>query len=76
MDIKNIFGKVQELRNARFDDDDDDIIDSAVSSDDYEDARGPQKFSSGIFEDEEDTGPLPKKPCRRKKKRLVSSKIC
>lgn len=59
MDIKNIFGKVQELRNARFEDDDDDILDSAVSSDDYEDARGPQKFSSGIFDDEDDTPVTP-----------------
>ena len=59
MDIKNIFGKVQELRNAKFDDDDDDILDSAVSSDDYEDAKGPQKFSSGIFEDENDTPVTP-----------------
>lgn len=59
MDIKNIFGKVQEFRNARLGDDDDDILDSAVSSDDYEDVRGTQKFSSGIFDDEEETPVTP-----------------
>lgn len=59
MDIKNIFGKVQEFRNARLNDDDDDILDSAVSSDDYEDVRGSQKFSSGIFDDEEETPVTP-----------------
>ena len=53
MDIKNIFGKVQELRNNRTDDED--ILDSAVSEDDYEDVRKPGKFSSGIFADEEET---------------------
>ena len=53
MDIKNIFGKVQELRNSRVDDDD--ILDSAVSDEDYEDVRRPNKFSSGIFADEEET---------------------
>lgn len=53
MDIKNIFGKVQELRNSRADDDD--ILDSAVSEDDYEDVRRPNKFSSGIFAEEEET---------------------
>ena len=54
MDIKNIFGKVQELRNLRADDDDD-LLESAVSDDDYEDSRKPNKFSSGIFDDEEKT---------------------
>ena len=54
MDIKNIFGKVQEFRNSRFDDDED-ILDSAVSDDDYEDSKGSNKFSSGIFADEEET---------------------
>ena len=54
MDIKNIFGKVQELRNLRADDDDD-LLESAVSDDDYEDSRKPNKFSSGIFDDEEET---------------------
>ena len=54
MDIKNIFGKVQEFRNAHMDEDDD-ILDSAVSNDDYEDSRAPKKFSSGIFDDEEET---------------------
>lgn len=53
MDIKNIFGKVQELRNLRADDDD--LLESAVSDDDYEDSRKPNKFSSGIFDDEEET---------------------
>jgi FtsZ-interacting cell division protein YlmF len=55
MDIKNIFGKVQELRNFRADNDDDDILDSAVNNDDYEDIGRPNKFSSGIFDDEEET---------------------
>lgn len=59
MDIKNIFGKVQELRNSRFEDDDDDILDSAVSSDDYEEVGGPKKFSNGIFDDEEETPVTP-----------------
>ena len=54
MDIKNIFGKVQEFRNSRMEDDDD-ILDSAVSNDDYEDVRGPQKFGSGIFDDDDET---------------------
>lgn len=54
MDIKNIFGKVQELRNLRAGDDDD-LLESAVSDDDYEDSRKPNKFSSGIFDDEEET---------------------
>ncbi len=54
MDIKNIFGKVQELRNFRSDDEED-ILDSAVSDEDYEDSRKPKKFASGIFADEEDT---------------------
>ncbi len=54
MDIKNIFGKVQEFRNSRFDDDED-ILDSAVSEDDYEDSKSGNKFSSGIFADEEET---------------------
>ena len=58
MDIKNIFGKVQELRNSRFDEDDD-ILDSAVSSDDYEDSSAPRKFGSGIFDDEEETSVTP-----------------
>ena len=55
MDIKNIFGKVQELRSFRSDDDDDDILDSAVNNEDYEDARSSNRFSSGIFDDEEET---------------------
>ena len=59
MDIKNIFGKVQELRNSRFEDDDDDILDSAVSGDDYEEVGGPKKFSNGIFDDEEETPVTP-----------------
>ena len=51
MDIKNIFGKVQELRNFRADvDDDDDILDSAVSNDDYEDSGSSNKFSGGFFD--------------------------
>ncbi len=54
MDIKNIFGKVQELRSLR-DADEDDMLESAVSDDDYEDSRKPKKFSSGIFADEEET---------------------
>lgn len=54
MDIKNIFGKVQEFRNSRFDDDED-ILDSAVSDDDYEDSKSSNKFSNGIFADEEET---------------------
>ena len=54
MDIKNIFGKVQEFRNSRMEDDDD-ILDSAVSNDDYEDVRGPRKFGSGIFDDDDET---------------------
>ncbi len=54
MDIKNIFGKVQELRNFRADDEDD-ILDSALSEDDYEDSRKPKKFASGIFGDVDDT---------------------
>ena len=54
MDIKNIFGKVQEFRNSRTEDDED-ILDSAVSEEDYEDVRKPNKFSSGIFADEEET---------------------
>lgn len=58
MDIKNIFGKVQELRNFRSDDDED-ILDSAVNNDDYEDVGGPKKFSSGIFDDEEETPVTP-----------------
>ena len=58
MDIKNIFGKVQEFRNSRMDDDDD-ILDSAVSNDDYEDVKGTSKFSSGIFDDEEETPVTP-----------------
>jgi FtsZ-interacting cell division protein YlmF len=53
MDIKNIFGKVQEFRNSRADDED--ILDSAVSEEDYEDVRRPNKFSSGIFAEEEET---------------------
>lgn len=53
MDIKNIFGKVQEFRNSRADDDD--ILDSAVSEEDYEDVKRANKFSSGIFADEEET---------------------
>ena len=53
MDIKNIFGKVQEFRNSRADDDD--ILDSAVSEEDYEDVKRSNKFSSGIFADEEET---------------------
>ena len=52
MDIKNIFGKVQERINAR---DDEDILESAVSDDDYESNRKPRKFASGIFSDEDDT---------------------
>ena len=55
MDIKNIFGKVQEFKNSRFGDDDEDVLDSAVSDDDYEDSRSSNKFSSGIFADEEET---------------------
>ena len=55
MDIKNIFGKVQEFKNSRFGDDDEDILDSAVSEEDYEDSRSSNKFSSGIFADEEET---------------------
>ena len=58
MDIKNIFGKVQELRNFRSDDDED-ILDSAVNNEDYEDVGGPKKFSSGIFDDEEETPVTP-----------------
>ncbi len=57
MDIKNIFGKVQEFRNSRADDED--ILDSAVSSDDYEDAVEPRKFAAGIFDDEDDTPVTP-----------------
>ena len=53
MDIKNIFGKVQEFRNSRLEDNDEDILDSALSDDDYEDSGS--KFSSGIFADEEET---------------------
>ena len=49
MDIKNIFGKVQEFRNSRFEADDDDILDSAISSDDYEDSSSTNKFGSGIL---------------------------
>lgn len=59
MDIKNIFGKVQEFRNSRFEDDDDDILDSAVSGDDYEDASAPKKFGSGIFDDEDEVPVTP-----------------
>ncbi len=58
MDIKNIFGKVQEFRNSRMEEDDE-ILDSAVSSDDYEDVRGPVKFASGIFDDEKETPVTP-----------------
>ncbi len=53
MDIKNIFGKVQELRSFR--DDEDDMLESALNDDDYEDSRKPKKFASGIFNDEEET---------------------
>ena len=60
MDIKNIFGKVQELRNARADDED--ILESAVSNDDYEDANGPQRFASGIFDDEDEIPVTPLSP--------------
>jgi hypothetical protein len=59
MDIKNIFGKVQEFRNSRFEADDDDILDSAISSDDYEDSSSTNKFGSGIFDDEEETPVTP-----------------
>lgn len=52
MDIKNIFGKVQDLRNARADED---ILDSAIDSDDYEDIRKPKTFAKGIFADEDET---------------------
>lgn len=52
MDIKNIFGKVQEFRNSRADDED--ILESAVSDDDYEDSRKPKKFAGSIFADEDD----------------------
>ena len=45
MDIKNIFGKVQEFRNSRADDED--ILDSAVSDEDYEDVV------ASVIEDEE-----------------------
>lgn len=55
MDIKNIFGKVQELKNSRFSDDDEDILDSAVSDDDYEDSRSTNRFSTGIFAEEDET---------------------
>ena len=56
MDIKNIFGKVQELRNLRADDDDD-LLESAVSDDDYEDSRFfagelENRVSVGEFRDE------------------------
>lgn len=54
MDIKNIFGKVQELRNVRADEDDD-ILESALSDDDYEDSAKPRKFAKGIFADEDET---------------------
>ena len=57
MDIKNIFGKVQEFRNSRAEEED--ILDSAIDSDDYEDARAPKKFSGGIFDDEEETPVTP-----------------
>lgn len=53
MDIKNIFGKVQEFRNSRLEDNDEDILDNALSDEDYEDSGN--KFSSGIFADEEET---------------------
>ena len=55
MDIKNIFGKVQEFKNSRFGDDEEDILESALSEDDYEDSRSTNKFSSGIFAEEEET---------------------
>lgn len=50
MDIKNIFGKVQELRGSRADED---LLDSALGNEDYEDSRKPRKFASGIFADDD-----------------------
>lgn len=52
MDIKNIFGKVQDLRNSRADAD---ILDSALDNDDYEDSRKPKMFAKGIFADDDET---------------------
>ncbi len=52
MDIKNIFGKVQNLKSL-IEADDDDLLDDASSSDDYEDAK-PSKAAKGIFDDDEE----------------------
>ncbi len=54
MDIKNIFGKVQNLKNLVVADDDD-LLDSAVSGDDYEDSHSPKKTVKGIFDDDDDS---------------------
>ncbi len=56
MDIKNIFGKVQNLRNLIDADTDEDILDDAVSGDDYEDSKKPRRAARGIFDDDEDEG--------------------
>ncbi|MBQ7294950.1 MAG: cell division protein SepF [Clostridia bacterium] len=54
MDIKNIFGKVQNLRNLIDSDTDEDILENAVSGDDYEDSKKPRRTAKGIFDDDED----------------------
>ncbi len=54
MDIKNIFGKVQNLRNLIDADNDEDILDDAVSGDDYEDSKKPRRTAKGIFDADED----------------------
>ncbi len=54
MDIKNIFGKVQNLRNLIDSGEDEDMLDSAVSGEDYEDSR-PARAAKGIFDDDDDS---------------------
>ncbi len=55
MDIKNIFGKVQNLRNLIEPEDSEELLENAVSDDDYEESKKPRRAAKGIFSDEEET---------------------
>ena len=54
MDIKNIFGKVQNLRSL-IEADDEDLLDDSTTSDDYEDSNPKARPAKGIFDDEEES---------------------
>ena len=55
MDIKNIFGKVQNLRNLIDSEDGEELLDNAVSEDDYEPSKKPRRTAKGIFSNDEES---------------------